>query len=79
MFLVILTEKKLLERFTKKNCKKQTIKSLEWKKYNKRKGDKLYVKWKDYNNYFNSWIHKKDNLNESIFSQTRIFRSKCES
>ena len=25
----------------------------------KRKGDKLYVKWKDYDNYFNSWIDKK--------------------
>ena len=26
----------------------------------KRKGDKLYHKWKDYNNSFNSWIDKKD-------------------
>ena len=26
----------------------------------KRKGDKLYVKWKRYNNSFNSWINKKD-------------------
>ena len=26
----------------------------------KRKGDKLYVKWKDYDNSFNSWIDKKD-------------------
>ena len=26
----------------------------------KRKGDKLYVKWKGYNNSFNSWIDKKD-------------------
>ena len=25
----------------------------------KRKGDKLYVKWKAYNNLFNSWINKK--------------------
>ena len=25
-----------------------------------RKGDKLYVKWKGYNNWFNSWIDKKD-------------------
>ena len=25
----------------------------------KRKGDKLYVKWKGYNNSFNSWIDKK--------------------
>ena len=28
----------------------------------KRKGDKLYVKWKGYNDSFNSWINKKDIL-----------------
>ena len=26
----------------------------------KRKGDKLYVKWKGYDNSFNSWIDKRD-------------------
>ena len=26
----------------------------------KRKGDKMYVKWKGYDNSFNSWIYKKD-------------------
>ena len=26
----------------------------------KRKDDKLYVKWKGYDNSFNSWIDKKD-------------------
>ena len=37
----------------------------------KRKGDKLYVKWKGYDNSFNSWIDKKHIvLNESIFSKT---------
>ena len=25
----------------------------------KRKGDKIYVKWKGYGNSFNSWIYKK--------------------
>ena len=28
----------------------------------KRRGDKLYVKWKGYNDSFNSWINKKDIL-----------------
>ena len=28
----------------------------------KRKGDQLYVKWKGYDNSFNSWINKKDLL-----------------
>ena len=32
MLLVFLTEKKLLGRFTKKYCKKQLKKSLEWQK-----------------------------------------------
>ena len=26
----------------------------------KKRGDKLYVKWKGYDNLFNSWIDKKD-------------------
>ena len=35
----------------------------------KRKGDKLYVKWKEYNNSFNSWIDKKRlSINVSILS-----------
>ena len=50
---MILMEKKLQERFKKQNCKKQIKKSLELKKQQK-KGDKLYVKWKRYNNLFNS-------------------------
>ena len=28
----------------------------------KRKGDTLYIKWRGYNNSFNSWINKKDLL-----------------
>ena len=60
MLLVTLTVKKLLKHFTKKNCKKQIRKSLELKKGIKKKGNKLYVKWKDYDSSFNSWIDKKD-------------------
>ena len=30
----------------------------------RKKGDKLYVKWKGYNNFFDSWIDKKDLINE---------------
>ena len=32
------------------------------KKIIKRKGDKLYVKWKGFHNSFNCWINKKDPL-----------------
>ena len=52
--------KKLPEHFIKKNCTKQIKKNLEQKKYLKKKVDKLYVKWKGYDNRFNSWIDKKD-------------------
>ena len=59
MLLVILKVKKLLERFTKKNCKKTNQKEFRVQKIIKRKGDKLYVKWKGYDNLFNSWVDKK--------------------
>ena len=52
--------KKLLEVFMKKNCKKTSQKEFRIEKVLKRKGDKLYVKWKGYNNRFNSWIDIKD-------------------
>ena len=29
-------------------------------KVTKRKGDKMYVKWKRYDNSFNSWINKNE-------------------
>ena len=39
----------------KKNYKRQIKKNSE---LIRRKGDKVYVKWKGYNNSFNSWINK---------------------
>ena len=53
----MLMGKKLLEHFTKKNGKKQ-IKKFRTKK--QEKADKLYVKWKRYNDSFDSWINEKD-------------------
>ena len=59
MLLMIIMKKKLLERFTKTNCKRQVKNILELEKVIKRKGDKFYVKLKGYNNSFNGWIDKK--------------------
>ena len=59
MLLVILEVKKLLEHFTKKNCKKNQ-KEFRVEKVIKTKGDKLYVKWKGCDSSFNSWIDEKD-------------------
>ena len=66
MLLVILKEKKLLERFSKKNCKKQ-IKQFRVEKVMKKKGYKLYAKWKGYDSSFNSWIDKKDTIYKSEY------------
>ena len=64
-YIMILREEKLLKRFIKMNCKKKTNqKEFRIEKVMKRKGDELYVKWKIYDNSFNSWINKKHNINE---------------
>ena len=41
-----LNGEELPNRFTKKNCKKTNKKEFRVEKVIKRKGDKLYVKWK---------------------------------
>ena len=52
--------KKLLGHFMKKNYKRKTNqKEFRIEKVLRRKGDKLYVKWKGYDNSFNSLIDKK--------------------
>ena len=44
----------------------------------KRKGNKLYVKWKGYNNSFDRWIDKKDLINEwSILYTIQRSHSRC--
>ena len=46
----------------KKELQKPNQKEFSIEKVIKRKGDKVYVKWKGYSNSFNSWIDKKDIL-----------------
>ena len=46
--------------FYEKELQKANQKEFRIEKVIKKKGDKLYVKWKGYNNSFNSWINKKD-------------------
>ena len=60
MLLMILMVKKLLERFMKKKLQKTNQKEFRIEKVIKRKGNKLYVKSKSYDNSLNSWIDKKD-------------------
>ena len=51
--------KKLLEHLTK-NSWKRNKKEFRIEKVIKKKGKKLYVKWKRYDNSLNIWIDKKD-------------------
>ena len=49
----------IVETFYEKEWQKTNQKEFTVEKVIKTKGDKLYVKWKGYNNSFNSWIDKK--------------------
>ena len=55
-----LNGKEIIGTFYEKELQKTNQKELRIEKVLKKKGDKLYVKWKGYNNSFNSWIDKKD-------------------
>ena len=55
-----LNGKEIIGTFYEKELQKTNQKEFRIEKVLKRKGDKLYVKWKGYDNSFNSWIDKKD-------------------
>ena len=50
----------IIGSFYEKELKKTNQKECRIEKVIKRKGDKLYVRWKGYDNSFSSWIDKKD-------------------
>ena len=55
-----LNGEEIVRTFYEKELQKANQKEFRVEKVIKRKGDKLYVKWKGYNNLFNSCIDKKD-------------------
>ena len=55
-----LNGEEIIGKFYEKELQKTNQKEFRIEKVIKRKGDKLYVKWKGYDNSFNSWIDKKD-------------------
>ena len=54
-----LKGKEIVGTLYKKELQKTNQKEFRVGKVIKRKGNKLYVKWKDYNSSFNRWIDKK--------------------
>ena len=55
-----LNDKEITGTFYKKELQKPNHQEFRIEKILKRKGNKLCLKWKDYDNSFNSWIDKKD-------------------
>ena len=53
-----LNGEEITETFYEKELQKTNQEEFRIEKVIRRKGDKLYVKWKGYNNSFNSWIDK---------------------
>ena len=54
------TDEPITGSFYEKELQKPSQEKFRTEKVIKMKGDKLYIKWKGYNNSFNSWINKKD-------------------
>ena len=55
-----LSGENVIGTFYEKELQKTNQKEFRIEKVLKRKGDKLYIKWKRYDNSFNSWINKND-------------------
>ena len=55
-----LNGEEITRTFYEKELQKTDQQEFRIEKVIKRKGNKLYVKWKGYDNSFNSWIDKKD-------------------
>ena len=55
-----LKGEEIIGTFYENELQKTNQQEFRIEKVIKKKGDKLYVKWKGYDNSFNSWIDKKD-------------------
>ena len=55
-----LNGEEIIGTFYEKELQKTNQEEFRIEKVIKKKGDKLYVKWKGHDNSFNSWIDKKD-------------------
>ena len=60
MVISELNGEKIVGTFYEKELQKTNQEEFRIEKVFKRKVNKLYVKWKGYDNSFNSWINKKD-------------------
>ena len=59
-YVITDLNEEIIGTFQEKELQKTNQQGFRIGKVIKRKGNKLYVKWKGYENLFNSWIDKKD-------------------
>ena len=62
-----LNVEEIVGTFYEKQLQKSNQKEFRVERVIKRKGDKLYLKWKGYDYYFKSWIHKKISFYKMIY------------
>ena len=55
-----LNGEEIIGKFYEKELQKTNQKEFRIEKVIKKKGNKIQLKWKGYDNLFNSWIDKKD-------------------
>ena len=76
-----LNGEEIIGTFYEKELQKTNQEEFRIEKVIRRKGNKLYVKWKCYDNSFNSWIDKKDITHvdvTSFASKTNLAALKTE-
>ena len=74
-----LNGEEIVGSFHDKELQKTNQKEFRIEKVIKRKGNKLYVKWKGYNNSFNSLIDKKDLIKRvSTFHHIKVLETVLE-
>ena len=60
LLVILIVSEESVVTFYEKEMQKTNQREFRVEKVIKRKGDKLHVKWKDYNSSFKSWIDKKN-------------------
>ena len=68
-----LNGEEIVGTFYEKELKKTNQKEFRKEKVINKKENKLYVKWKSYDNSFNSWIDKKDIVKSVYKKWVNIF------
>ena len=59
-FISNLNREVTVGKFYKKGFQKRNQKEFRVEKVVNKKGDKLHVKWKGFDNWFDGWMNKKD-------------------